>query len=121
MNLTRDLEMGFKTAKPMDEASPFTFLDLRAQFRGIRDEVEAAIRLVMESQHFILGPEVESLEDEIAEFVGCRFAIACASGSDALLLALMALGIGPGDEVVTASRFCACTAAERNIVTSFSE
>ena len=101
MNLTRDLEMGFKTAKPMDEASPFTFLDLRAQFRGIRDEVEAAIRLVMESQHFILGPEVESLEDEIAEFVGCRFAIACASGSDALLLALMALGVGPGDEIVT--------------------
>lgn len=101
MNLTRDLEMGFKTAEAMDKTSPFTFLDLRAQFRGIRDEVEAAIRLVMESQHFILGPEVEALEDEIAEFVGCRFAIACASGSDALLLALMALGIGPGDEVVT--------------------
>jgi len=93
--------MGFKTAEPMDKTSPFTFLDLRAQFRGIRDEVEAAIRLVMESQHFILGPEVEALEDEIAEFVGCRFAIACASGSDALLLALMALGIGPGDQVVT--------------------
>ncbi len=93
--------MGFKTAEPMDKTSPFTFLDLRAQFRGIRDEVEAAIRLVMESQHFILGPEVEALEDEIAEFVGCRLAIACASGSDALLLALMALGIGPGDEVVT--------------------
>ena len=76
-------------------------LDLKAQYAAIKAEVDAAIGEVMESQHFILGPEVESLEDEIAEFVGCRFAIACASGSDALLLALMALGIGPGDEVVT--------------------
>jgi len=72
--------MGFKTAEPVDKSSPFTFLDLRAQFRGIRDEVEAAIRLVMESQHFILGPEVESLEDEIAEFVGCRLQLRALPG-----------------------------------------
>jgi len=80
----------------------FPFLDLKAQYAGIREEVEAAIRRVMESQHFILGPEVEALEKEIGQFTGCRHAIGCASGSDALILALMALEIGRGDEVITA-------------------
>lgn len=61
----------------------------------------AAITRVMESQHFILGPEVQGLEDDIAAMVGAKHAIGCASGSDALLLALMALGVGAGDEVVT--------------------
>ena len=80
---------------------PFPFLDLKAQYRTIKAEIDAAIERVMESQHFILGPEVESFEKEIAAYVQSPFAIACASGSDALLLALMALEIGPGDEVVT--------------------
>lgn len=79
----------------------FAFLDLKAQFDSIHEEVMAAIARVMESQHFILGPEVAALEKEIAEVVDCKFAIGCASGSDALLLALMAYGIGPGDEVIT--------------------
>ena len=79
----------------------FPFLDLRAQFEGIREEVMEAIAQTMQSQRFILGPEVEALESEIAEYVGCRYAIACASGSDALLLALMAVGVSPGDEVLT--------------------
>lgn len=79
----------------------FPFLDLRAQFQGVREEIMEAIAGTMESQRFILGPEVESLESEIAEYVGCQHAIACASGSDALLLALMALGVSPGDEVIT--------------------
>jgi dTDP-4-amino-4,6-dideoxygalactose transaminase len=79
----------------------FPFLDLQAQFKGIRNEVMEAITRTMDSQHFILGPEVQKFESEIAEYVGCRFAIACASGSDALVLALMALGVGPGDEVIT--------------------
>jgi dTDP-4-amino-4,6-dideoxygalactose transaminase len=79
----------------------FPFLDLEAQFELIRDEVLAAVHRVMNSQRFILGPEVESFEEEIAAHVGARAAISCASGSDALLLALMALGIGPGDEVIT--------------------
>ena len=79
----------------------FPFLDLQAQFAGIRAEILAAVIRVLESQHFILGPDVEVLEREIARLVGCQFAIGCASGSDALLLALMALEIGPRDEVIT--------------------
>ena len=79
----------------------FPFLDLRAQFASIRQETIDAVTRVLESQAFILGEEVDSFEKEIAQFVGCQFVIGCASGSDALLLALMALGIGVGDEVVT--------------------
>jgi dTDP-4-amino-4,6-dideoxygalactose transaminase len=81
--------------------STFPFLDLAAQFAEIRTEVMAAITRVMESQHFILGPEVAALEKEVAEFLGIPATVACASGSDALLLALMALGVGPADEVIT--------------------
>lgn len=79
----------------------FPFLDLRAQFESIREEVMAAVDRTMQSQRFILGPEVEALETEIAAYVGCRHAVACASGSDALLLAMMALDISQGDEVIT--------------------
>src|SRR5437762_11843292 len=79
----------------------FPFLDLKSEYADIREEVMSAIQRVMESQHFILGPEVEKFEREIARRVGAQFGIACASGSDALLLSLMALGIGPGDEVIT--------------------
>jgi dTDP-4-amino-4,6-dideoxygalactose transaminase len=80
---------------------PFPFLDLVAQYATIRDEVNQAIARVMESQHFILGPEVKALEQEVAKYTGADFGIGCASGSDALLLALMAFEIGPGDEVLT--------------------
>jgi len=76
-------------------------LDLRAQFETIRDEVRAAVDRVFESQQFILGAEVLALEEEIAEYSQTKFAVGCASGSDALLLALMSCGIGAGDEVVT--------------------
>jgi len=78
-------------------------LDLQAQYEGIRGEIEAALRGVLESQRFILGPEVEALEAEIAAYCGASHAVACASGSDALLLALMAAGVGPGDEVLCPS------------------
>lgn len=88
-------------AKPDAIAPLFDFLDLKAQFRSIRDEVMAAVTRVMESQQFILGNEVRQFEEEIAAFVGAKHAIACASGSDALVLALMAAEIGPGDEVIT--------------------
>lgn len=79
----------------------FPFLDLQTQFNTIKDEIMRAATRVLESQQFILGSEVESFEKEVAAFVGTRYAIGCASGSDALLLALLALGIGPGDEVIT--------------------
>jgi dTDP-4-amino-4,6-dideoxygalactose transaminase len=79
----------------------FPFLDLKAQHANIREEVLAAVTAVLDSQHFIMGPEVEKLEAEVAQFIGSGFAIGCASGSDALLLALMSMGVGSGDEVVT--------------------
>jgi dTDP-4-amino-4,6-dideoxygalactose transaminase len=76
-------------------------LDLKAQFQSIREEIEAAVRRVIESQHFVMGPEVSGFENEMARFCGVSHAVGCASGSDALLLPLLALGIGPGDEIVT--------------------
>lgn len=79
----------------------FPFLDLQAQFRAIRTEVMDAVTGVLESQKCVLGPEVEAFERECAVYVGAKGAVSCASGTDALLLALMAFGIGPGDEVVT--------------------
>ncbi|MBI3698396.1 MAG: DegT/DnrJ/EryC1/StrS family aminotransferase [Acidobacteria bacterium] len=76
-------------------------LDLKAQYALLREEIEAAILRVLRSQKFILGEEVEGLEREIAAYTGSAHAVACASGTDALLLALMALDVGPGDEVIT--------------------
>jgi dTDP-4-amino-4,6-dideoxygalactose transaminase len=76
-------------------------LDLRAQFQEIRDEVLSAVTRTIESQQFILGDEVLAFENEVAAYCGTRFAVGCASGSDALRLALMAQDIGPGDEVIT--------------------
>jgi len=76
-------------------------LDLSIQHQQIGSEVEEAIRRVLLSQQFILGPEVRELEAELAAYCHCAESIGCASGSDALLLALMACGIGPGDEVIT--------------------
>src|SRR5260221_1818828 len=76
-------------------------LDLQAQYQTIRDEVRRAVDRVFDSQHFILGAEVQALEEEIALYSQTKFAIGCASGSDALLLALMSCGVGAGDEVIT--------------------
>jgi dTDP-4-amino-4,6-dideoxygalactose transaminase len=78
-------------------------LDLKAQYAPLREEIRAAMDRVCDSQHFILGPEVEALEQELAKSCGARFAVGVSSGTDALLLALMALRIGPGDEVITSS------------------
>jgi dTDP-4-amino-4,6-dideoxygalactose transaminase len=76
-------------------------LDLGAQHRQIREEVLAEITRVVDSQKFILGEDVKKLEGELAEYCGTKYAIGCGSGSDALILALMALDIKPGDEVLT--------------------
>jgi len=76
-------------------------LDLRAQYTAIRSEIREAIDRVCDSQHFILGPEVAALEREVASFCGARYAIGVSSGTDALLVALMAIGVGSGSEVIT--------------------
>jgi len=79
---------------------PIPLLDLKAQYRQIRQDVEAVLLKTAEEQLFILGPEVQRLEHSIAEYVGSEHAIGVSSGTDALLLSLMALGIGPGDGVI---------------------
>jgi len=76
-------------------------LDLEAQYRPIRGELLAAVTRVCDSQRFILGPEVEALERELERAIGVSHAVAMSSGTDAILASLMALGIGPGDEVIT--------------------
>ena len=76
-------------------------LDLQAQYASLRDELRPAIERVLESQRFVLGDEVRRLEGSLAEYSEAKHAVGCASGSDALLLALMALDIGAGDEVIT--------------------
>ena len=76
-------------------------LDLQAQYRPLRDELLAAVTRVCDSQRFILGPEVDALERELERALGVSHAITVSSGTDAILATLMALGIGPGDEVIT--------------------
>ena len=87
-------------------SSPVTsvpLLDLLAQYQPIREDVLAAITRVCDSQRFILGPEVESLERELAAMLDVKAAVGVSSGTDALLAAMMALNIGPGDEVITST------------------
>ena len=76
-------------------------LDLKAQYANHKSEIDEAVQRVFESTRFIGGPEVSGLEEEVARYSQCAHAIGCASGTDALILALRALNIGPGDEVVT--------------------
>ena len=77
------------------------FIDLKTQQSRIRAQIEAAIVRVLDHGQYIMGPEVEELEDRLISYVGVKHSISCASGTDALLIALMALDIGPGDEVIT--------------------
>src|SRR4026209_181250 len=76
-------------------------LNLQAQYVSLRDDLLQAVERVMNSQRFVLGDEVRGLEHSIADYCQTRHAIGCASGSDALLLALMALDVNAGDEVIT--------------------
>lgn len=77
------------------------FIDLKRQYQEVRDDVGRRIQAVFDGGHYILGPEVTELETKLAEFVGAEHCIAVSSGTDALLVSLMALGIGEGDEVIT--------------------
>ena len=76
-------------------------LDLKRNYTRIKEEIQVALNEVLESQYFILGPSVKNFEDEVSSYLEGAQAISCASGSDALYLALMALGIKEGDEVIT--------------------
>jgi len=75
-------------------------LDLAPQYQELKTELDKAVIKVSESQHFILGPEVEKMEEEFCEFLGCKYALGVSSGTDALLLALMAIDLRPGEEVI---------------------
>ena len=91
------------SAMPTRAAMTVPLLDLKAQYADLRADVDAAVRSVMESARFIGGPEVSGLEEEVARYSQCAHGIGCASGTDALLLSLWALGVGPGDEVITSA------------------
>ena len=77
------------------------FIDLKAQQALIREKIDAGIQRVLEHGQYILGPEVSELEEKLAAFVGAKYCISVANGTDALQIAQMAVGIGPGDEVIT--------------------
>ena len=85
----------------MSELISVPFVDLKPQYQKLASDLNRAMARVVESQYFILGPEVEQLEKAIASYTGCKQGMGVSSGTDALLIVLMALGIGPGDEVVT--------------------
>jgi len=87
------MERGFLVAVP--------FLDLKRQYAQIKDEIDIAIKEVVDSAHFILGPNVSALEEKMAAFCGTKYGVGVASGTDALHLALLACGVGAGDEVIT--------------------
>lgn len=87
------------------------FGDLRRQYQAIRSEIDAAVRRVLERGWFVLGQEVQNFEREFAEYLGARHAIGVGSGTEALHLALLAIGVGPGDEVITVANTCVPTAS----------
>ncbi|HOG08835.1 MAG TPA: aminotransferase class I/II-fold pyridoxal phosphate-dependent enzyme, partial [Syntrophales bacterium] len=77
------------------------FIDLASQQKRIREKIDRGIAAVLNHGQYIMGPEIAALEVELARYVGVKHAVSCASGTDALLMALMARGIGPGDAVLT--------------------
>jgi len=87
--------------KDVSSLPKLEFIDLKTQYRALKPSVDARIQKVLDHGQYIMGPEVAELEQRLAAYVGARHCITCASGTEALLIALMALGIGPGDEVIT--------------------
>lgn len=83
-----------------ESATPISFIDLKAQQARIRDRLDRAIMRVLDHGNYIMGPEIEAFEKQLAAFAGAKHAVSCASGTDALLIVLMANGIGPGDAVI---------------------
>lgn len=86
------------------------FIDLKSQYSALKEDIDSAIARVLEHRAFIMGPEVAEMEQALAAYVGARHCISVGSGTDALLISLMALGIGPGDEVITPAFTFAATA-----------
>jgi len=86
------------------------FIDLNTQYRALQPQIQARINTVLEHGQYIMGPEVKELEDRLIEYTGAKHCITVASGTEALLISLMALGIGPGDEVITTPFTFAATA-----------
>jgi UDP-2-acetamido-2-deoxy-ribo-hexuluronate aminotransferase len=82
-------------------AAPLPFVDLKAQYAALREAIHARMQKVLDHGQFIMGPEVAELEERLAAYTGARHCVTCSSGTEALLIALMALDIGPGDEVIT--------------------
>ena len=78
-------------------------VDLKGQYESLQPEIDSALRLALGETRFILGPNVQAFDQEAADYLGVNHAISCASGTDALHLALLAAGIQPGDEIITSA------------------
>lgn len=98
------------TNQKSTSATPIPFIDLKSQYADLRDKVNARIQTVLEHGQYIMGPEVAELEMKLAAYTGSAHCIAVSSGTEALLISMMALGIGPGDEVITTPFTFAATA-----------
>ena len=96
--------------KPLAALPKIEFIDLKAQYRALQPSIDARIKKVLDHGQYIMGPEVAELEQKLAAYTGSKHCITCASGTEALLMSLMALGIGPGDEVITTPFTFAATA-----------
>ncbi|MEY8689192.1 MAG: aminotransferase class I/II-fold pyridoxal phosphate-dependent enzyme, partial [Leptothrix sp. (in: b-proteobacteria)] len=86
------------------------FIDLKSQYAALKTDIDAAIQRVLDHGQYIMGPEVKELESQLAAFTGAKHCVTVASGTEALLIALMALGLQPGDEVITTPFTFAATA-----------
>ena len=107
---------------PANEHIAVPLLDLKAQYATIADELHTALDRVVEAQYFILGPEVVALEEEVAAYSQCAYGIGVSSGTDALLVSLMAIDIKPGDEVITTTfTFIATAAAAEPLAVEFAD